>query len=221
MFRHEYKHIITLGDYYAIKQRLTALCPMDKFCQEHGSYMIRSLYFDNMHDKALNEKLDGVNIREKFRLRYYNDNLDVIKLEKKSKLNGLCHKDSQLVTTEEVNKLLNAKHNVLKCGDKPLLTELYSKILTEGLFPKVIVDYKREAFVYSAGNVRITFDSNISSGLHVSQFLQPFSQCVAVDNQIILEVKYDAYLPEFIRMAIQTGGNSATAYSKYAACRII
>lgn len=222
MFRHEYKHIISLGDYYAIKQRLQAICPMDSYCAKHGYYRIRSLYFDNMYDKALNEKLDGVNRREKFRLRYYNDNIDAIKLEKKSKVNGLCLKDSCKVSVEMANKLLNAKHTIMPSNDNKLLTELYSKILVQGLYPKVIVDYKREAFVYGAGNVRITFDSEIASGVHASDFLNPVSRSVEVDRgQIVMEVKYDAFLPEFLRTAIQTGGNSASAYSKYAACRII
>ncbi len=222
MFRHEYKHLISMGDYYAIRQRLQAICHQDAYCKEQGYYMIRSLYFDNMRDKALNEKLDGVNMREKFRLRYYNDDLSVIKLEKKSKLNGLCSKQSCTVTVEEVDMLLHARHRALQGSHNKLLTELYSKILTQGLYPKVIVDYKREAYVYSAGNVRITFDSHISSGVHVGDFLNATSKSVEVDRgQMVLEVKYDAYLPDMIRMAIQTGGNSATAYSKYAVCRLI
>lgn len=222
MFRHEYKHLVSMGDYYAIRQRLQALCQQDSFCKSNGGfYRIRSLYFDNMHDKALREKLDGVNRREKFRLRYYNDNLSVIKLEKKSKVNGLCLKDSCTVTVEQVEMLLNARHQAMHSCDNKLLTELYSKILTQGLYPKVIVDYKREAYVYPAGNVRITFDSEITSGVHASDFLNPNSRGVPVDGQMVLEVKYDAYLPDMIRTAIQTGGNSSSAYSKYAVCRII
>ena len=72
-FRHELKHEINLSDMYAIRQRLRTVMRLDENAV-NGNYFIRSLYFDNLSDKALREKLDGINCREKFRIRYYNYN---------------------------------------------------------------------------------------------------------------------------------------------------
>ena len=70
-YRHEWKHEISTSDMIAIRQRMRAIAKSDTHALD-GKYRIRSLYFDNLADKALREKIDGVNCREKFRIRYYN-----------------------------------------------------------------------------------------------------------------------------------------------------
>ncbi len=91
-FRHELKHYINISDYFALKSRLKHIARLDRFAGSDGTYKIRSLYFDNPDNKALMEKINGINNREKFRIRFYNDDPSFIKLEKKSKVNGLCTK---------------------------------------------------------------------------------------------------------------------------------
>ena len=59
-FRHEWKHEISYSDLLALRARLGAVLERDQHAVS-GSYQIRSLYFDNLADKALREKLDGVN----------------------------------------------------------------------------------------------------------------------------------------------------------------
>ena len=81
--RHEWKHEISDCDRLVLRQRLSAVMQLDPHAID-GKYFIRSLYFDNGTDKALREKLDGINIREKFRIRYYNHDISVIHLEKKA-----------------------------------------------------------------------------------------------------------------------------------------
>ena len=187
-----------------------------------GKYLIRSLYFDNLSDQALREKLDGVNGREKFRIRYYNGDTSLIRLEKKSKRNGLCAKLSALLSAEEARKIVDGDLLwMLSAEDRPLLQELYCKMIDQGLAPKTIVDYTREAFVYGPGNVRVTFDYDIRTGLNSTDFLNPDCPTVpAGDAPIILEVKWDAYLPDIIRDCVQTPGRRVGAFSKYAQCRI-
>jgi hypothetical protein len=186
-----------------------------------GKYLIRSLYFDNPADRALREKLDGVSRREKFRIRCYDRNTDVIHLEKKSKLGGLGSKQSACLTAEEAQAIVDGQIDWMMDSDRPLVWELYSKMRTQGLRPKTIVDYTREPFVYAPGNVRVTFDYNIRTGLSCTDFLNP--NCVTIpagDAPIILEVKWDAYLPDVIRDAVQLTGRRTSAFSKYAQCRI-
>lgn len=73
---------------------------------------------------------------------------------------------------------------------------------TQQLRPRVLVSYVREPYVYAAGNVRVTFDSNIRTSLFQRDFLNgALPDIIATDapGDIILEVKYDAFLPEVIR----------------------
>lgn len=219
-FRHEIKHEINALDAMVIRQRLRAVAKSDSHAA-NGSYQIRSLYFDNPEDKALREKQDGINRREKFRIRYYNGDTSLIHLEKKQKINGLTSKESVVLTKEEAWAIAQGNYSLIASSPYNLTMELYSKIRSQGLMPKTIVDYTREPFVYAPGNVRITLDYDIRTGLDCTDFLNP--NCVTVpagEPVIIMEVKWDAFLPDIIRDALQLPGRRAGAYSKYAACRI-
>lgn len=219
-FRHEWKHEINTSDLLAVRQRLRAVAKPDVHAVS-GKYEIRSLYFDNLKDKALLEKLEGVNPRGKFRLRCYNQDISWIHLEKKSKYNGLCSKETVELSQNEVQALLAGDLNWMQKSSKNLVVELYQKIKIQGLCPKTIVDYTREPYVFAPGNVRVTLDYNIRTGLGCVDFLNP--RCVTIpagDASVILEVKWDAYLPDIIRDAVQLKGRHTSSFSKYAACRI-
>ena len=219
-YRHEWKHQISLSDQLAVRARLRAVCRADSHAA-HGQYQVRSLYFDNLADKALREKLDGVDRREKFRIRYYDYDTSLIRLEKKSKRNGLGRKVSAPLTAEEAGALAEGRWDWMPASGRDLVLELYSKMKSQGLRPRTIVDYTREAFVYAPGNVRVTLDYDIRTGLRCTDFLNP--DCVTVpagDAPAILEVKWDAYLPAVIQDAVQLPGRRAGAFSKYAACRV-
>ena len=220
-FRHEWKHEITYGDVLVLRSRLRAVLQPDSHAQD-GCYWIHSLYFDNIQDKALREKIDGVNCREKFRLRYYNTDLSYIHLEKKSKINGLCNKQQQLVSAQDVARLLAGETAEVTAGQEPSLwMELGVKMKTQGLRPKTIVRYLREPFVYPPGNVRVTLDYHIRTGLGGTDFLNP--ECLTIpagDAPGILEVKWDEFLPSLVRDIVQLPGKRTSAFSKYAACRV-
>jgi len=219
-YRHEWKHEISYADLLAIRQRLRAVAESDPHAA-NGCYLIRSLYFDNAEDKALREKIDGVNLREKFRIRFYNGDTSVIHLEKKSKRAGLGTKYSADLTRDEAQKIVDGDLDWMMSSGRDLVQELYCKMRYQGLRPKTIVDYTREPFIYRPGNVRVTFDYDIRTGLQCTDFLNP--DCVTVpagDAPILLEVKWDAFLPDIIRDAVQTPGRRVEAFSKYAQCRI-
>ena len=218
--RHELKHQINLREDLVLSQRLKKLFSHDNHAGPDGAYRVTSLYFDTPYDSALREKIGGVNRREKFRLRYYGADASFIRLEKKYKINGLCGKRSARMTQEQAKKLLAGDIGFLLDSGNLLFIELYSKIKGKGLRPKTIVRYDREAFFYPPGNVRITLDRDIRTGLGCVDFLNPeiFYLC-ATEPGTVLEVKYDAYLPELVRMAVQVPGRQAAACSKYALSR--
>lgn len=219
-FRHEWKHEINLSDMITLRQRLRAVAKPDAHTVD-GSYKIRSLYFDSLSDKALREKLDGINIREKFRIRYYNGDTSCIRLEKKYKKGSLGNKTGALLTKEEAEEIADGHFDRMRKHKEPLVQELYGKITTQGLRPKTIVEYMREPYIYPPGNVRITIDYQIRTGLSCTDFLNPCCPTIPIKGSpVILEVKWDAWLPEIIRDAVQLENRRSTSFSKYAACRM-
>ncbi len=221
-FRHELKHYINLMDVITIRQRLKAVAQLDPNVNKDGKYHIRSLYFDNFENKVLREKLDGINKREKFRLRYYNHDASWIRLEKKEKINGLCCKISAPITREECEKLLCGDWDWMPHSKYGLVVELYAKMRFQNLRPYTIVDYIREPFVYKPGNVRVTLDYNIQTGNYSLDFFNPDLPTLATcgSGTAVLEVKYDAFLPRIIADIIQTKSRPAAAFSKYVAARV-
>ncbi len=219
-YRHEWKYEINQADLLALRQRLRAVASPDPHAT-NGRYRVRSLYFDNAADKALREKLDGVSRREKFRIRYYNGDTSVIRLEKKSKTGGLGKKQSASLTAAQAGDIVNGCLDWMSDSPCELVRELYAKMQMQGLRPKIIVDYIREPFIFGPGNVRVTLDYNIRTGFYCLDFLNP--DCITVpagEAPVILEVKWDNFLPDIIRDAILLPGRRATAFSKYAQCRI-
>ncbi len=222
MYRHELKYQICPIDYYAIRQRLRQVMKSDEHVGANGRYVIRSIYFDNMDDKALREKINGVQKREKFRIRYYNDDFCFIKLEKKMKFNSLCMKVDARITEGECRAVLTGDNGWMLNHSSGLVQELYCKMNSQQLRPKVMVSYVREPYIYAAGNVRVTFDSKIRSTLFHRGFLEETVADIAVTDKpddIILEVKYDAFLPEVIQLLLQTECIRHQSYSKYGVCR--
>ena len=219
-YRHEWKHEICFPDMLILKKRLSAVAAHDSH-GINGTYKIRSLYFDTADDKALREKIDGVNLREKFRIRYYDGDSSFICLEKKRKINGLSLKDSVLITREQAEMILEGDWDFMLRSGIPLLMELCVKLKDQGLRPKTLVDYTREAFVFPPGRVRVTLDSDIRTGLSSTDLFNLQAVTVpAKASPIILEVKWSAFLPDIIRDAVCLPGRRTCAFSKYAACRL-
>ncbi len=220
-YRHELKYEIDCAQYFPLRQRLRSVMMPDSHAGVDGRYRIRSIYFDNLRDKALREKIDGVAKREKFRIRYYNDDFSYITLEKKIKDGNLCLKIDATLTKAEFDALLAGDILWMTTHPFPLVRELYAKMQYQLLRPRVMVSYLREPYIYRAGNVRITFDSDIRTSLYHQNFLEEHHDICAADvpQTMILEVKYDNFLPDVIAHLIQMEGVRQQAFSKYAVCR--
>ncbi|MBP5304572.1 MAG: polyphosphate polymerase domain-containing protein [Lachnospiraceae bacterium] len=219
-YRHELKHDITIADMMAIRARLRAVMKPDPHAID-GKYFIRSLYFDTPGNKALREKQDGINKRQKFRIRYYNGNKETIHLEKKCKDGGLGLKVATNLTEDEAGRIARGDIAWMETSEDELIKEFHYKIRTEGLAPKVIVDYTREPFVYGPGNVRVTLDYDIRTGLDCTDFMN--INCItipAAPGRCIMEVKWDEYLPDIVRDAVRLPHVQTGSFSKYEACRI-
>lgn len=219
-FRHEYKFSLNHSDLLCLRMRLRAALRHDPHAGPAGEYLIRSVYFDDPNDKALREKLIGVNEREKFRIRYYNGDPSYIALEKKSKKNGLCKKTGCLLTAEEADRIFHGDTAWMKDSGRAAAAELGAKMEYQRLRPKVVVDYTREPFVFPAGNVRVTLDRDIRSGAFCPDLLENPVVTLPTGSGALLEVKYDEFLPDVVREIVQLGERQSSAFSKYAACRV-
>lgn len=220
-YRHEIKHIITPADAAAIRTNLSAVARLDpNAVRSGGRYLVRSLYFDDPWDTALHEKLDGVNQRKKYRIRYYNDDFSYIVLECKIKRDGVGVKPQEVLSLEETRRILSGDIAWMAESGRPLLTVLYVDMKLRCLRPKVVVEYKRVPYVYAPGNVRVTIDWNIRTA-KPDQFLEPQGLTLPIEEDVmLLEVKWDEYLPSIIRQAVALKSRQGSAFSKYAACRV-
>lgn len=222
VLRHELKYIITETDYLWLRDRIAAVMPLDSYADPATrGYGIRSLYFDDILDRALFEKMEGDSLRNKYRIRIYSHNKDRILLEKKSKVMYYTAKDSLTLTREQCDALLSGDYNAIYPSESRLLQEFYGITKTRLLKPRVIVDYFREAYVYPAGNVRITFDLNVRSGLYSNDLFSGIPSTVPAlePDEHVLEVKFDAFLPSHLRALLQGIPGQRTAVSKYVLCR--
>lgn len=218
-FRHEYKFHLSQGEYFGLRSRLRAILPHDAHVGPTGEYAIRSVYFDNANDKALREKLDGVDHREKFRVRWYNGDLSYIVLEKKEKIHGLCRKSGCMLTSEEASRLFRGDVSWMKESGRETVQELAAKMELQGLRPRTVVDYLREPFVFPPGNVRVTLDKDIRGTSFRPGVLEQRGFTFPSGGDVLLEVKYDRFLPDLIRDLVQIDSRGAGPFSKYAAVR--
>ncbi|MBP1580078.1 MAG: polyphosphate polymerase domain-containing protein [Oscillospiraceae bacterium] len=221
-YRHELKYSISRAEHLALRSRLRAVMQTDPHTDSSGLYRIRSIYFDNYRDKALKEKINGSPQREKFRIRYYNNDTQHLTLEKKIKHDSLCMKCGESLDPADCRLLLDGAADKINTDGKPLLGELVSKMKTQLLRPRVLVSYQREPYVYAPGNVRITFDFNVRTTMYHQQFLEDkVSDISAADDpgDMLMEVKYDGFLPQVIEDLIQCEGVRQQSFSKYSTCR--
>ena len=220
-YRHELKYLISAAEIALIRNRIHNLIPQDSHAGPTGSYSIRSLYFDDYHNRCYYENENGTDPREKFRIRIYNHSAERITLECKRKERGKTLKTSCPLTLEQTKMLMQGKPLPNIAQQHPVLQKLTMQMLTRQMRPVVIVEYDRIPYVYKNGNVRITLDTNIVSSSAVGCFLDEAipKRPVMPAGQQLLEVKYDEYLPDFIYHNLQLQNLQQTAFSKYYICR--
>ena len=220
-FRHEFKYLCSEAQLASLKGRLQGLMKTDKHADAQGEYNIRSVYFDDFENTGYYENENGTDPREKFRIRIYNSNADYIVLECKRKVCGMTQKQSCVISRELLKSILSGEARQLETGDTPVWNKFVHAYNTKQLRPKVIVDYRRTVYVCPMGNVRVTFDRNISSSVDYAHFFDVHmaKRPIMPRGQHILEVKYDQFLPDYIYKSLELEGLGRTTFSKYYLCR--
>ncbi len=215
--RHELKYVLTPIQYILLQSRLKWVMRPDEHAGESGEYFIRSVYFDTPDRRALREKQNGVHDRRKYRIRFYDGDSSKCRLECKEKTGTRIAKRGQLLTETETDMLLDARAGEIT-GQDSLLRTLQTGIETEGLAPAVTVDYVREAYVLPLSDLRVTFDKEIAWGPVEDCLSHERYLCNTYVDSVVLEVKYNEYLPGHISDILSSVGPIQTAVSKYVAC---
>ena len=191
---------------------------MDAHVGAEGAYYIRSLYFDDYENSCYYENEDGTDPRAKFRIRYYNRDTGFIKLEKKSKTRGMTLKESSRITVGQCEEFMAGR---IPGPESEKQIRLFEEIRLRNLLPRVIVSYERVPYIYPVGNVRVTFDDQITASNEISGFLTGEYQKRPILSlgESILEVKWDELLPPFIKECMQLDNLQWSTFSKYYLCR--
>lgn len=223
-YRNELKFLISDFDMCRINYRLRPIMDKDEH-QGNMGYLVRSVYFDDIFNSYMSENESGIDCRKKYRIRIYDGNAGLIHLEKKAKYRGMTKKVVTELTKTECDLLLTDNieelHTIIAIEKKPLLKEVYHEMLRKRLEPKCIVEYERFAFVERLGNVRITFDRNISASKLIENFFSKELNCTPIMpcGYHILEIKYDEFLPRYILQAVDIKELRRQSYSKYYSAR--
>ena len=215
-YRVEQKYIITEDKIAYLKYKLEQVMEYDPYARD-GMYTIRSLYFDDLYDSYLEANEAGDDFREKYRIRTYQNDTEKIHLEIKGKESGYTRKEKERITLEECRQLIERKGFCLKEGDGIVKRKLYALMLLKHMQPVRIVEYDRIPLVEPKGNVRITFDKNITGTSEITSFFEKRIPAIPVlpSGQHILEVKYDEFLPDYIKQILNEVHLTKTAFSKF------
>ena len=209
MFAHEFA---------ALRPSLNALLYRDNHGGDFG-YVVRSLYFDSYDDHDYYDTVDGLENKSKIRIRTYKPGT-LIKLEQKQKQGFDSRKFSLILSQEEARMMQQGEYSFLRERPEKAARQIYLQLIQGAYQPKTLVEYDREAYVFPAGDVRITFDTGsraTASAWDIFDPEPPYTPLIPSGTGV-LEVKYTGFLPSFIKGIVETGRLS-TANSKYVQAR--
>ena len=218
-FRNENKYLISYMDYLTIHPIVANFLRRDPYCtQEGGIYEIRSLYFDSPDNVTVKDKDLGVDRRAKIRIRMYRGDPNTMFMEKKIKDNNYISKLRTNISIDEYKRIISGDYSFR--GYNAELDALLIYCKNSNLKPAVIVEYDKEVFIHDASNLRITFDTNAHSWLNTIDLLakNPIKMPIFENNSLILEIKYNYYLPSFVRSLVTPLETKRISFSKFEHC---
>lgn len=216
VLREEKKYLITYENYVSSNHYFSKVLHEDEHNNENG-YLIRSLYFDTLNNDDFNNKIDGLELRRKIRLRVYDLKSDIAYLELKQKQGNYQKKNTLKLSKEEALRLINLDYYVLLEKKNKFADEMFMIMSENHYVPKSINQYRRKAYVANENSIRITFDSDIRATetsfdlFNDNLLLNP----VFDQNFVVFEVKYNGFLLSYIKDIINSVDRIQTPVSKY------
>lgn len=215
--RHELKFYISRSDYEYSRKILEELMQKDEYQSGDRGYFIRSLYFDDVAESSVEEKLDGIEVRDKYRLRIYDCDQEWAKLERKRKVNSFVQKSSVTVSKKEALEMMDGNYDFLLQKEGNDAKSIYFDLTRKYFRPVVIVDYIRDVYKMDYNEIRITFDKHIRT---TQSDLNLFDKNVLTiplqrDDVIEMEVKFNTCLPSWFKDFLKFESSVSMAISKY------
>jgi len=216
VLRQEKKHLISIDKYYYLSRQFSRTIAEDAHSSGDG-YLVRSLYFDDIDDTDYEEKINGVEVRKKIRLRNYGPNSTSAKLELKQKQGQWQKKRSLTLGKDKSLRLIAGDYTALLECKSDFADECFGIMSMRCYRPKAVITYTRKVFVAKENDIRITFDHHIkgteacfdifSNSLVENPIFDPF--------MVVLEIKYNGFLLSYIKDIVQSCNESERAISKY------
>lgn len=222
VLRKEKKFLLTIDEYYRIKEKLKKVISLDEN-SKNGGYNVRSLYFDTIDDIDFESKENGLEIRKKIRLRNYGADSNFASLEMKQKQGEFQKKRSLKLSKEDAKKLIDGNYSILLKYNEAFAYECYCLMNMYCYRPKAVVEYKRDAFVVKENKIRITLDYNIkATESNFNIFDGNLNQNLMMNNFfVVLEVKYNGFLLSYIKDLLNDIDKREISVSKYCLGRSI
>lgn len=221
--RRELKFYISYKEYLILSNLLKKILKHDKYNKEDkGGYFVRSLYFDTIDNKEFEDKMAGVENRSKYRLRIYDVNDPLVKFEIKRKLDNIISKETCNITREDAIEIINRNYEVLLKYKDKVLNKAYKEFKKSQYYPVVIICYLREAYVYEFNEIRIAFDKFLkSTPFETDLFKKDISTTQKLKKGlVIMEIKYNHFIPDWLKALIQIPSSERSALSKYCVGRL-
>ncbi|MCL1884344.1 MAG: polyphosphate polymerase domain-containing protein [Defluviitaleaceae bacterium] len=218
-FRHEKKYIMSNHTAEILRARAASVMKPD---ENGGAYTVHNLYLDDRYDSFYYANIHGKLVRDKFRLRYYNGDQSFIRLERKHKEGVVAYKDTMTIEPRQYQMIKSGDLSFILKEEAPLWKTLAMIQRLRGLRPTALFAYRREAYVFEAGDVRFTFDSPLfDSGEEFPFHYEPLKKTYGKEeySQMLLEVKYTSFMPEITKRLLNGLPLWQTNMSKYSIAR--
>jgi len=213
--RSELKYYIPSEKLTGFLDGLSKIMELDPHCNSlYEGYRINSVYLDSNNRQCLQDKLDGVLFRKKFRLRRY-ENSSKCYFEVKSKFGSRSIKQGFSLNKTELKKFQKQRFEEVKFLEKNGISDQ----LVSGSYSEVVsIDYRRIAFRSDFFNIRVTVDYSMACDFNnLSGDLSSYAIIpLLFDDRAIVEIKFDKYVPTSLRKYFENCGFLIrTSFSKY------
>jgi len=222
-FVNERIHQIPVSDLSILEHRLAVSfspgVPSSLRCRR-----LSALFFERVYESTAFENRSSLIQKDEYRILYLDRDLRTLILEKKCASNGLSGTESCEIPLELVETILRGSFSDIvrdaqgRTGDDldPLLQEFYWEVIGRGLRPKAVVDYDTKPYDYAQGSAQVTINYHPRITYDLQEFLNPDHEGMPINgNQAIVHVKWNHILPDIVRTAFSTFGNTQNRYHVY------
>ncbi|WP_369984903.1 polyphosphate polymerase domain-containing protein [Thalassolituus sp.] len=215
--RHEIKFFISHADYEYARSILAELMERDPNQTNERGYFIRSLYFDDILNTAVEDKLDGIEERDKYRIRVYSPDQQWAKLERKRKHNQFVDKSSVRISRDQAYQMIDGEYDWLLDMESNSARSIFFDLKRRYFRPTAMIDYDREVYLMDYNDIRVTFDMNLRISTEETDLFSDQLEMEQIQrgDTIIMEVKFNHCLPSWFPQIFRLNGTTAQAISKY------